>query len=78
MCACVSHSVMSDSATLWTIACQAPLSMELSSQAYWSGLQFCSLGHIPDAKTKLWFPALQTDSLPSEPPGKPLCLYTVR
>ena len=52
--------------------------MELSSQEYWSGLQFCSLGHIPDAEIKLWFPALQADSLPSEPPGKPLCLYTVR
>ena len=27
-------------ATLWTIACQAPLSMEFSRQEYWSGLSF--------------------------------------
>jgi len=31
-------SVMSDCATLWTVACQAPLSMGLSRQEYWSGL----------------------------------------
>ena len=34
----VSCSVMSDfSATLWTTACQAPKSMQLSRQEYWSG-----------------------------------------
>ena len=39
----VSCSVMSDSfATPWTIACQAPLSVEFSSQEYWSGLPFHS------------------------------------
>ena len=32
-----SHSVMSDSATPWTVACQAPLAMEFSRQEYWSG-----------------------------------------
>ena len=32
----LSHSVMSDSATLWTIACQAPLPMGFSRQEYWS------------------------------------------
>ena len=41
------------------IACQAPLSMERSSQEYWSGLQFCSLSDIPSAGIKLWSPALQ-------------------
>ena len=30
-------SVMSDSTTPWTIAHQAPLSMEFSRQEYWSG-----------------------------------------
>ena len=31
LCVCtLSHSVMSDSATLWTVACQAPLSMGFS------------------------------------------------
>ena len=39
MCACVC-SVMSDSATPWTVACQAPLSMEFSSQESWSQLPF--------------------------------------
>ena len=36
---CVFHcSVMIDSEVPWTVACQAPLSMELSRQEYWSGL----------------------------------------
>ena len=29
-------------ATLWTVACQAPLSMGFSKQEYWSGLPFPS------------------------------------
>ena len=32
------HSVMSDSATPWTVAYQAPPSMGFSRQEYWSGL----------------------------------------
>ena len=36
----LSHSVMSDSATQWTVVHQAPLSMEFSRQEYWSGLPF--------------------------------------
>ena len=28
--------------TPWTVACQAPLSMEFSRQEYWSGLPFAS------------------------------------
>ena len=39
----LSCSVVADSATPWTVACQAPLSMEFSSQEYWSGLPFPSL-----------------------------------
>ena len=31
----VSHSVVSDSATPWTVACQVPLPMEFSRQEYW-------------------------------------------
>ena len=40
MCVCVyvCLSVMSDSVTLWTIAKQAPLSMEFFRQEYWSRL----------------------------------------
>ena len=37
-------SVMPDSATLWAVACQAPLSMEFSRQDYWSRLPFPSTG----------------------------------
>ena len=32
---CVSHSVVPNSATPWTVACQAPLSMGFSRQEYW-------------------------------------------
>ena len=36
----LSHSVMFDSATPWTVACQAPLSMGFSRQEYWRVLPF--------------------------------------
>ena len=49
---------------------KVPLSMEFSRQEYWSGLPFPSPGDLPDPGIKLRAPALQTDSLPSEPPGK--------
>ena len=32
--------------TPWTVACQAPLSVEYSRQEYWSGLSFPSLGDL--------------------------------
>ena len=66
-----SCSVMSDSATPWTIACQAPQSIGFSRQEYWSGLPFPSPGDLPDLGIKLRSPALQVDSLPCEPLGKP-------
>ena len=34
--------------TLWVVAHQAPLSMELSKQEYWSKLPFPSPGDLPD------------------------------
>ena len=58
-------------ATLWTVDNQAPLSMELFRQEYWTGLPFPSPGHLPDPGIKPRSPALQADYLPSEPPGKP-------
>ena len=58
--------------TPWTVGCQAPLSIEFSRQEYWSGLPFPSAGDLPDPGIQLMSPALQADSLPSEPPGKPL------
>ena len=45
--------------------------MGFPGQEYWSALPFPSLGVLPDPGIKPRFPALQTDSLPSEPPGKP-------
>ena len=53
-----------------TIACQAPPSMGFSRQEYWSGLPFPSPGDLPNPGIEPRSPALQADSLPSEPPGK--------
>ena len=72
LCCVLGRSVLSDFATPWTAACQAPLPMEFSRQEYWSGLPFPSPGDLPDPGTKPKSPTLQADSLPSEPPGKPL------
>ena len=69
----VSHSFVSDSATPWTIIIdhQAPLPMEFSRQDYWNG-QLSSSRDLPDPGIKLDSPTLQADSLPTEPPGKPI------
>ena len=53
-----------------TVACQTLPSMGFSRQEYWSGLPFPSPGDLPDQGIKPMSPALQADSLPSEPPGK--------
>ena len=49
-CACVlSHfSRVRLCATLWTVACQAPLSVGFSRQEYWSGLPCPPSGDLPD------------------------------
>ena len=48
MCVYVSHSVMSQLFAIpWTIARQAPLSMEFSRQEYWSGLPCLLHGIFP-------------------------------
>ena len=62
---------MSDSATLWAVACQAPLSMGFSRQEYWSVLPLPSPGDLPDPGIEPGSRALQEDSLPSEAPEKP-------
>ena len=56
-------------ATTWSVACQAPLSMGFSRQEYWSGKPFPSPEDPSDQGIKPRSPALQADSLPSEPPG---------
>ena len=67
---------MSDSATAWTGAHQAPLSLEFSRQEYWNGLPFPSPGHLPNPGIKPGSPSLQADVLRSEPPGNPY-IYTI-
>ena len=57
--------------TPWAVAYQIPLSMEFSRQDYWSGLLFPSLVYLPNPGIKPRSPALQADSLPTEPQGKP-------
>ena len=38
--------------TLWTVASQAPLSMEFSRQGYWSGFPCSPPGYLPDTEIK--------------------------
>ena len=61
--------------TPWTIALQLSLSIEFSRQEYWSGLPRASAGDLSDPRTEPGSPALQADSLPSDPPGKPIYKY---
>ena len=75
MCMCSAASVVENSATLWTIARQAPQSMGFSRQENWNGFPYPSLGDFPDPGMKPSSPTLQADSLATEPPGKPL--YTI-
>ena len=48
--------------------------MGFPRQECWSGLPFPSPGDIPNPVIKPRSPAFQADSLPSEPPGKPLIM----
>ena len=60
--------------TLWTVAHQAPLSTGFSSQENLSGLPCPPPEDLPDPGIKPMTsasPALQADSLPTQPPGKP-------
>ena len=68
ICSVVSNS----SATPWTIAYQAPLSMGFPRQEYWSGLPFPSPWDIPDPEIELVSPDWQVDSLPLNHLGSPL------
>ena len=53
------------------VACQVLPSMGFSRQEYWSGLPFPSPGNLPNPEIEPRYPALQVNSLLSEPPGKP-------
>ena len=65
-----------ENSTSWTVAHQAPLSMEFSTQEYWSGKSFPSPRDLPDPGIEPRSPALQEISLLSEPPGKPTFFNT--
>ena len=58
---------MSNSAALWTVARQAPLSVEFCRQKYQSGLPFPSPGDLPHPGIEPAPPAWQADSLPLSP-----------
>ena len=63
-------SVVSDSVTPWTVAHQAPLSIEFSRQDYWSGLPYPSPGGLPDPGSEpacLASPILAGRFLPAAP-----------
>ena len=57
-------------ATPWTVAYQAPPSLEFSRQKYWNGLPFPFPVDFSDPGIEPGSPTLQADVLPSEPPGK--------
>ena len=63
-------SVTSDSATLWTVARQAPQSLGSSRQEYWSGFPCPPPGDLPDPEFEPTSATLQVDSLLCEPTGE--------
>ena len=63
--------------TPWTVACQAPLSLEFFRQEYWSGLPFPPPGDLSNPGTELSSPtsnALAGGFFTAEPSGKPYFL----
>ena len=60
-------TVVSDFGTPQTVACQAPLSMEFSSQKYWSGSCFLLQEIVPTQKSNPSLLQLHVDSSSSEP-----------
>ena len=69
-----SCSVMFNSVSLWTVACQTPLSMRFHRQEYWSGLPFPFPGNLSDPGVKSMFPtfpSLAGRFLTTERPLKP-------
>ena len=61
-------------ATPWTVAHQAPLSMEFSRQEYWRRLLFPTRGDLPEPGSEATFlisPALAGQFFTTRPPGNP-------
>ena len=68
---CSVTSVVSSSATPWTVAHQAPLSMGFSRQEYWSGLPYPSPGDLPNPGIEPSSPMSPALHFTTEPLGKP-------
>ena len=60
MLGCFNH--VQHFATLWTVACQASLSMGFSRQEYWSGLPYPPPGDLPDLPGDLPDPGIEPAS----------------
>ena len=58
------------------VAHQAPLTMGFPRQEYWSRLPFPCPRDLSNPGTEPSSPALQADSLPIEPEGKPISITT--
>ena len=72
VCVCVFRHVWLF-ATLWAVACQAPLSVGFPRQEYWSELPFPLPGDLSDPgikPTSCVAPALGGEFITTEPPGK--------
>ena len=63
--------------TPWTLAHQAPPSMEFSMQEYWNGLPFPSPEDLFDPGMELTSPALAGRFFTAEPPVLPFCLLRI-
>ena len=67
-----SHSVISDSfASLWTVACQSPVSWDFSGKNTGVGCHFLLQGILLTQGLNSCFLHWQMDSLTTEPHGKP-------
>ena len=64
-------------ATPWTIAHQAPLSMEFSRQGHWSGLPFPSPGDLPDPWIELSYIGRQVLYCLSYQRNPYMCIYYI-
>ena len=72
VCVVCTHVCAQVCPALWTVAHQAPLSMEFSKQEYWSGVPFPSRGDLPHPRIKPLSPAspaLIGDPLQQSHPG---------
>ena len=72
----LSHTAVSNIfATPWTVTCQAPLSMGIPGQEYWSGLPFHSPGYFPNPGVEPMTIPLTDGFFTTEPPGKSCTIH---